>query len=273
MYRRQLPARRTAPAASSHHCRQRPPGRRLSSTHCAAAGSPGGRSESPAQTASADNHPPPPRILAARLPDARARSASESAHSFSSRAARPRHQSRSCPAASRRESPRRSVPFFRRASPEPTRRRPRLPPRALRLAGCSASPAPGGPRPPPPAPGSCHSPRQFQGHGGSLPCALALREYPSAVLARDRPHDEQSQPRSLRLRERALRHPVKPPEDTFQLMLRNSHALIAHPQHQPLLIGSLQLHRHVYAIRRVLHRIVEQVRNRGPKLLLSLIQN
>jgi hypothetical protein len=42
-------------------------------------------------------------------------------------------------------------------------------------------------------------------------------------------------------------------------MLRNPNPLIAHSQHQSLLIRSIQLDRDVHAIRRVLHGVVQQV--------------
>ena len=110
-------------------------------------------------------------------------------------------------------------------------------------------------------------PRQFHRNRGALAFALAFGKHFAAMLLRNRLHNEQAQPGSFHMRQRAMADAVKALEDAFQIVGRNAHPVVLHAENNPLFVGRIQAHPHIHILAGIFDRIVENVENRGAEVL------
>src|SRR5580658_4475010 len=87
------------------------------------------------------------------------------------------------------------------------------------------------------------------------------------MLASDRPDQEQAKAGTFDAEDIACRNPVKPVEDTLQVQGCNAQTMIGNREHQPCLAVESQIYLQFRSLRRIFHRVIENVEHRRSQVL------
>src|ERR1700678_784730 len=116
---------------------------------------------------------------------------------------------------------------------------------------------------------SWQRPRQFHRNRRALTFACAFSEHLAAVLFRNRFHDEQTQPGSFHMRQRAPADAVEALEDVFHIVGRNPYSAVLDAEHYVFLVWRVEVYTHLHMIARILDGIVEHVEYSGTQVFLA----